>query len=85
MTPQQEREWREHPPHLQGHSVPGRNGSVFIVDPPAPLPTLTARWRRRRECRLKGGHWWHAEGLIDWFCCYCGKQTDGSPRDGASR
>lgn len=84
MTTEQYRNWTEHPPHRHTHNVPGTNGPVQIVDPPPPIPGegILARWRRRRACRRLGGHWWHAEGMIDWFCCQCGKQTDGLPRDG---
>lgn len=76
-------DWREHPPHLNTHSLPGRNGPVEIVDPPRKLPTWWQQFRRERNCRIKGGHWWHsADAMIAWFCCYCGRETDGSPRDG---
>jgi hypothetical protein len=77
-------EWSEHPPHLHVHSVRHSNGVSEIVDPPPRIQGegIIRRLRRHRECRLKGGHWWHPEGMIDWFCCYCGKQTDGFPKDG---
>jgi hypothetical protein len=87
MTPQQEREWREHPPHRHTHNVAHSSGVTEVVDPPPPIPGegVVGRWRRRRECRKRGGHWWHPEGRIDWFCCQCPALTDGSPRDGTSR
>ncbi len=42
------------------------------------------RWQVERACRKRGGHWWHPDGPsgVDWFCCQCGKQTEGAPKDG---
>lgn len=40
------------------------------------------RWRVERACKRDGGHWWHPEGMIDWYCCQCGAERDGMPQDG---
>jgi hypothetical protein len=39
------------------------------------------RWRQERACRKTTGHCWHADemGMIGWFCCMCGGETDGMP------
>jgi hypothetical protein len=39
------------------------------------------RWRQERACRKATGHCWHADemGMIGWFCCCCGGETDGMP------
>jgi len=35
------------------------------------------------RCRKNGGHHWHPDnGMIDWFCCMCGAECDGAPKDG---
>ena len=44
------------------------------------------QWQRERACPKRGGHWWHPDdGMIGWFCCQCGKETEGMPEDGSSR
>jgi hypothetical protein len=44
-------------------------------------------WVQRRvekNCRKGGGHFWHPDsGMIDWFCCNCGAERDGMPKDGS--
>ena len=31
----------------------------------------------------QSGHWWHpADPMIAWFCCQCGAERDGMPKDG---
>lgn len=42
------------------------------------------RWKVERRCRKAGGHWWHPDdsGMIGWFCCQCGAERDGMPKDG---
>jgi len=41
------------------------------------------QWLRERMCKKNGGHWWHpADPMIEWFCCRCGKDRDGTPQDG---
>lgn len=44
--------------------------------------TGPTRWRAERACRRELGHCWHLMWghLIDWFCCSCGAETDGLPR-----
>lgn len=77
-----------HPRHLLWWSpTPG----VWVVWQPAEPPLLPALgWVKgmeaKRACRQAGGHWWHPVhgAMIDWFCCRCGKVTDGLPRDGTS-
>jgi len=40
------------------------------------------RWKVERRCRKAGGHWWHAkDAMIGWFCCQCGAERDGCPKD----
>lgn len=42
----------------------------------------TGWWFRRRyerSCRINIGHCWHPTGMIDWWCCECGSETDGMP------
>lgn len=67
-----------HPLHLRWHSpTPG----VWFPEQP-PRRGFVAHWRCHREA---GGHFWHPLGtMIDWFCCACGKVTDGMPKDGTS-
>jgi hypothetical protein len=62
-------------------------GEFNGVARPSEATDLLLRWRVRRECRRRGGHWWHplSGHPVDWFCCACGVLTDGSPRDGARR
>jgi hypothetical protein len=69
---------RLHPPHVAVERATGL--------PARPLQDTSPwwRWRRRRACRRAGGHWWHpADAMIAWFCCQCGTDRDGMPRDGS--
>lgn len=66
-----------HPPH---HATVHPSGF-----PARPLVDSSPwhRWKARRACRRAGGHWWHpADAMIEWFCCVCGADRDGTPRDG---
>jgi hypothetical protein len=64
-----------HPPHFV---------VVFGMPVHPPRPRGVAGWRARRACRRSGGHWWHPVGTsIDWFCCQCGTDRDGMPKDGS--
>lgn len=40
------------------------------------------RWRQERACRKMVGHCWHPDeqGMIGWFCCECGGEVDGMPK-----
>lgn len=68
----------KHPPH----NVTDRYDCPVL---PAKSANPLQRWRLHRECYRNGGHWWHPEPgtMIDWFCCQCGQQTDGMPKDGS--
>lgn len=70
----------QHPQHLVGRmmATPG------YYEPAQPLraPWGLQRWRIEWACRKRGGHWWHPEGMIGWFCCQCGAERDGMPKDG---
>jgi hypothetical protein len=69
-----------HPRHLSWTS-PTRG----IWQPARPVPEggFLAWVRVRHACLKAGGHWWHpADAMIAWFCCQCGKDVDGTPRDG---
>jgi hypothetical protein len=75
-----------HPAHLNMRQVaPPREGNpkgIWDVAFP-PEPTGWAGWRQRRQCRKRGGHWWHpADAMIEWRCCACGASRDGMPKDG---
>lgn len=66
------------------HTVVERIGGVTF---PA-KPVRMSGWRgvkQRRACHKAGGHWWHPEGMIDWYCCRCGAETSGMPDDGSRR
>jgi len=54
------------------------------IHPAKPLRAsdLFLRWRLQRACRKRGGHWWHPYTELDWFCCQCGAERDGMPKDG---
>lgn len=70
-----------HPVHLAFDRV----GDWFGPSKPA-KGSWWVQWKRERACHKQGGHWWHPDdGMIDWFCCQCGKETDGMPEDGSSR
>lgn len=48
-----------------------------------PYELFWRRWAREWACKRQGGHWWHpADAMIEWFCCRCGKDRDGMPKDG---
>lgn len=70
-----------HPEHLTMAEVAA---GVWEVSQPI-RPTGLLGWRIRRACRRRGGHWWHPTpgSLIDWFCCQCGQECDGWPKDGS--
>lgn len=64
------------------HNVLGERGGLWLPTPPL-HPTGLLGWKVRRACRKRGGHWWHpADAMIGWFCCACGAERDGMPRDG---
>jgi hypothetical protein len=70
-----------HPAHLSWRSP--TQGAWFPARPQR-LPFLR-QLRRQHAChRNLGGHWWHpADAMIAWFCCVCGAERDGWPRDGS--
>lgn len=53
-----------------------------------PAKPLRGSWlvqaQAERNCIDRGGHWWHPdeEGMIEWYCCQCGAETEGLPEDG---
>jgi hypothetical protein len=51
----------------------------------SPAKQIRGPWlmqlRAEIECVASGGHWWHPDGMIDWFCCQCGAEIDGMPPD----
>jgi hypothetical protein len=69
-----------HPEHpIQQEVAPG----VWMPAPPIRDSSWWHQWRRERRCRQAGGHWWHpADAMIRWFCCRCGADRDGMPKDG---
>jgi hypothetical protein len=70
----------EHPLHLDWSSP---TDGVWFPARPAQPPRVRDRWKSRRACRAAGGHWWHpADAMIEWFCCRCGADRDGMPKDG---
>lgn len=77
-----------HPPHMLWQAAPdavrtGQGGRVWSVAWPDKEPGRWAQWRRERACARDGGHFWHpGDAMILWFCCRCGKDTDGWPKDG---
>lgn len=69
-----------HPPHLAWERQAGQ--PVWFPKPPN-QGTWLEQFRRERECRKLGGHFWHpADPMIAWSCCFCGRDTDGTPEDG---
>jgi hypothetical protein len=71
-----------HPEHVVVTVEPAPG---WPAEPAKPVPAdgLVQRCRDRRACRRRGGHWWHpADPMIGWFCCQCGAERDGMPRDG---
>jgi hypothetical protein len=71
----------DHPLHLSWVS-PTRGGVWFPARPMREASWLD-QWRKQRACKRNGGHWWHpADPMIEWFCCRCGKDRDGTPQDG---
>lgn len=55
-------------------------------EPAQPLrASWVLQWRLERACRKRGGHWWHFDpiSMIGWFCCQCGAEQDGMPKDGS--
>lgn len=64
----------EHPQHIV---IDSRGAPVH----PPPLKFF-AQWKREWACQNRGGHWWHPENMIDWFCCQCGAVREGIPKDG---
>jgi hypothetical protein len=82
-------DWPVHPPHQAWERAPGvqtvgGEGYWRVSCPQLGGLSAWQRWHLRRDCRHQGGHFWHPEGaMIDWFCCFCGKQTDGMPEDGS--
>lgn len=60
------------------HSVMRRIGGVTVVARPLRAGWWTQR-KAERACRKTTGHCWHAEGLVDWWCCMCSGETDGMP------
>lgn len=72
---------REHPLHVEWVAPSG--SGVWFPARPERLGWWSQR-RHERACRRLGGHWWHpADAMITWFCCLCGKETDGMPQDGS--
>jgi hypothetical protein len=73
-----------HPEHMPGTAVLGPDHErIEMPSRRGRLASGWQQWRRERECRGMGGHWWHpADAMIAWFCCVCDKERDGMPRDG---
>jgi hypothetical protein len=70
-----------HPEHVV--TVEPWPGGPAMPARPIPADGVIQRWRDRRACWVRGGHWWHpADEMIAWFCCQCGAQRDGMPKDG---
>lgn len=63
---------------LRVRAAPG----VPEVARPLRDPSRWHRWRQERACRKAIGHCWHPDemGMIGWFCCTCGGETDGMPK-----
>ena len=79
--------WAEGGAHPE-HQVHEHVGGLWVVAQPMRDSSWWHRRKQERAChRVHGGHWWHpiSGSLIDWFCCRCGKVTDGLPKDGAAR
>lgn len=70
-----------HPPHTR--LIAGADGTWW-PEKPVPTPSGYAQWKRMWDCKHKrGGHWWHpSDAMIGWFCCGCGCERDGMPKDG---
>lgn len=60
------------------HQTVRRIGDIMIVARPARGSGLTQR-HRERVCHKTIGHCWHPGGMIDWWCCECSAETDGTP------
>lgn len=61
------------------HSVVERRGGLKVVARPL---RDTSRWHRRKRedaCRKTTGHCWHADGMVDWWCCICSADIEGMP------
>lgn len=80
VAEQLERGHGPHPVHTRWVSpTPG----VWFPERPAREARWLDQWRLERACKRNGGHWWHpADPMIEWFCCRCGKDRDGLPKDG---
>ncbi len=68
----------------QGHPMHLVMAGPTFTQPAQPVhPRGLLGWKVRRACRKRGGHWWHpADPMIAWFCCQCGAERDGMPKDG---
>jgi len=73
-------DWPAHPPHQHWESPVSGIWRVRV----GPVPGgWWHRFKVHRACRKSGGHYWHpADAMIEWFCCNCGADRDGMPRDG---
>jgi hypothetical protein len=74
-------------PRTDGHPLHqdwvSPTGGVWFPSQPERLTGWLAQARRQRTCKQAGGHWWHpADAMIAWFCCRCGAERDGMPKDG---
>lgn len=71
-----------HPEHTCHQDV-GGSGRYWIPAKPVRTTGILG-WQLRRACRKRGGHWWHPDpkSMIGWYCCQCGAERDGSPKDG---
>jgi hypothetical protein len=70
-----------HPLHTAWESK--TRGGVWFPARPMREQHWWDQWLRERACKKNGGHWWHpADAMIEWFCCRCGKDRDGMPKDG---
>lgn len=77
--PEPERTTGTHPEHV----VRVRAGTTGWLPAQPVRATGLLGWKQRRACRKRGGHWWHpADPMIAWFCCQCGTERDGMPKDG---
>jgi len=71
----------EHPEHR--HLTQRYEGGPWEAAKPLRAACGWKRWCIEYACRRSGGHWWHpGDGMIDWFCCQCGAERDGCPKDG---
>lgn len=64
---------------LPAHHTVGRESAVGVWEPARPERDSVRPWVRERACRIRTGHCYHPEGLVDWWCCMCGRDEQGMP------